>query len=104
VFGVESKAPGEIIVSWDGAMSGSEDAKIVGYIIYYTCGSKGEMSISNILPEERRRTLTGLGYGVNCSVDVVARNDNGQISPRNLPQRSVITLKKSGRHLTSVCS
>jgi H+/gluconate symporter-like permease len=29
-------------------------------------------------------------------VDVVAVNDNGQISPRNLPQKSVITLKKSG--------
>jgi hypothetical protein len=44
VFGVESKAPGEIVVTLDEAMSGSDDAKIVGYIIYYRRGFKGEMA------------------------------------------------------------
>jgi hypothetical protein len=103
VFGVESKALGEIVVTWDEAMSGSDDAKIVGYIIYYRCGFKGEMSIRNILPEKRRGTLSGLCEGVNYSVDVVARNDKGQVSPRNLPKRFVVTMTKPGRNLISLC-
>jgi hypothetical protein len=61
-------------------MSASVNAKITGYVIYYTCGSREEISINNISPEALMYTITNLGYGENCSVDLVATNKYGQKS------------------------
>ena len=88
---MDSKKPGEIAVTWQLPDAGRTDAAITSYAIYYACGSTGEMRTDNIGSTARKYTLTGLGHGMNCSVDVIATNNLGNSSPRNLPQTKVVT-------------
>ena len=92
MFQIESNVPGEILVTWEVPNAGRVDATITSYAIHYACGFNDEMTTGDISPLIQEFVLKGLGFGVNCSVDVVATNSLNNSSPRTLPPETIDTL------------
>ena len=105
MFQLESNVPGEILVTWEVPNAGRVDATITSYAIHYACGFNDEMTTGDIRPSLQKFVLKGLGFGVNCSVDMIATNSLNNSSPRKLHPKYIITVMgkcKSG--VPSVCT